>query len=121
MSNAEQKKKERVAMISHNIRVDNYKKEQLQLQKLQVMDTVLNPPLNQKKKSDFDSNTSAENAYRPNSSRAYPSGSDGDRKLLKKVQSARQIEFKSLNRASGGFDMGSDTGELMGLVESHLI
>ena len=29
MSVAEQKKKERVAMISHNIRVDNYKKEQL--------------------------------------------------------------------------------------------
>ena len=31
MLNAEHKKKERVAMISHNIRVENYKKEQLQI------------------------------------------------------------------------------------------
>ena len=29
MLNAEQKKKQRIAMISHNIRVDNFKKEQL--------------------------------------------------------------------------------------------
>ena len=59
------------------------------MKKLQVMDTVLNPPLKTKKKGEFDSNTSAEMAYRPNSSRAGPEGSDGDKNLLKKVHSAR--------------------------------
>ena len=117
MVTAEQKKKERVGKISHRIRVDNYKKEQLQLQKLKIMDDALNPVIKTKKKGEFDSGSS--DPYKANTSRAYPSGTSSDQKPLKKVQSQKQIQFKSLSRATGGPDI--ETGDLLGLVESHLI
>ena len=81
------------------------------------MDDALNPVIKTKKKGEFDSGS--HNPYKPNTSRAYPSGTSSDKKLLKKVQSQKQIEFKSLSRATGGPDI--ETGDLLGLVESHLI
>ena len=64
-------------MISYNIRLDNFKKEQMQLNKLKEMDGVLNPNANikQDKKGEFDPNISVESPTRPSSSRIKTRGS----------------------------------------------
>ena len=115
-------------MISYNIRVDNFKKEQMQLNKLKVMDDVLNPNVNSNKvkKDEFEKSLSVEQPSRPSSSRIKTRGKTigEQRQTLTKVQSARSIKFTSLNRQVGDnyyeFTPGKQNEKSVGLLESHI-